>query len=159
MKKQLKKKTIFHVYAVMRNARLGSLKKNEEKTAVLRVLRELRCIANRYEEDAREIAEKLKPDGFDEQQGRAALYEVELNSGKKPTATSDADYQDFLARNLAYTRSVAYAMRDLDAATVELDFQPLSAPILEQLMDTNGWTADEFLRVEEAITLQENEQP
>lgn len=156
MKKTMTKKLVHTVYAIIGSARLNELKKTDDKVAVLRVLRQLRRVAVAYEDDAREATNKLKPDGYDEQRAQAALYETERNSGKKPTAMADADYQRFLAAHLDYTRNVATAMRDIDEATVELDFEPVAPDVLRELMDANQWTVDQFLTVEDVLGRTDN---
>lgn len=152
MKKAMKKKLIQTVYAVIGNARLSSLKKNDDKVAVLKVLRELRYVANRYDEDVKDASERLKPDGFDELRNRAAVYEAERLDGMRPAAMSAVEYQGFLDQAAGYKKAVDDVMRDVDEATVDLEFEPVASDILQQLMDDNRWTVDQYLIIEEALT-------
>lgn len=151
MKRKVTKKQVHDVYAIVSTARLNGLKKNEDKTAVLKVMRELRPVAVRYEEDIKEAVEKLKPEGYDEQLRLARQYERESRDGAKSSAMTLAEYNSFCTATEDYNRAVADAMQSEDKATVELDFEPLAAPLVEELMDVNGWTVGQYFTVEELV--------
>ena len=147
MKKTMTRKQVHDVYAVIGNARLTDLKKTEDKIAVLKVLRELRYVAVKYEEDAKEANEKLKPSGYDDRFGQAVAYERK----QKTTMTRD-EYLRFVTENNEYQQAIQDAMRDVDTATLELEFEPVDTCILEQLMATNGWTVEQYFRIEEVLS-------
>jgi len=152
MKKEISKKQAHDVYAIANSARLNSLKKNEDKTAVLKVLRELRTIAKAYGEDADDAREKLKPEGYDEMLQKAVAYEQELRSGKMPLAMTAADYQQFVATAGDYDAAVRAAMEPEGKKMVELEFDPLQPSVLEELMTANNWTVEQYFFLEDILT-------
>lgn len=152
MKKALTRNLIHAVYVIIGNSRLNDLKKTDDKVAVLKILRELRYVANKYEEDAKDATERLKPDGFDELRSRAAVFEAERADGSQHTTMTSVEYQGFIDQLDNYNKAVAEAMRDIDKSTVELEFDPLARDVLLQLMDANRWTVDQYLKTEEALT-------
>lgn len=152
MKKTLTRNLIHAVYVIIGNSRLNELKKNDDKVAVLKILRELRYVANKYEEDSKDAAERLKPDGFDELRNRAAVYEAERADGSQHTTVTAVEYQGFIEQLDSYNKAVADAMRDVNESTVELEIEPIAGDILLQLMDANRWTVDQYLKTEEALT-------
>ena len=152
MKKTMTRNLIHAVYVIIGNSRLNDLKKTDDKVAVLKILRELRYVAKKYEEDADDAGKRLKPDDFDELRSLATVYEAERNDGKQPTAMTQAEYHKFVATLMSYNQAVEKAMSDIDKSTVELEFEPLAGDVLLQLMDANRWTVDQYLKTEEALT-------
>lgn len=151
MKKEATRKNVHDLYALMRDARLNGLKKTEDKVAVLRVMRELRYIAVKYDDDNKEASEKLMPKGYIERLRKAQKYEAERRGGKQPTEMSESEYREFIVEMQDYKLAVDAAMLDVDNAKAELEYEPVDCDVLMQLMTDNGWTVDQYLRVEEMM--------
>ena len=155
MAKSITKKDVHEVYAIMSRSRLNDLKSNDDKTAVLKVLREFRFVAKNYEEDAKETAEKLMPDGYAESLQQAQQYERRRAQGKTDAADgmTSEEYNEFISAHVDYQQQVAKAMADVDQVTVELDFEPISSDVLTELMNTNGWTVEQYFKIEEVLSI------
>lgn len=151
MKKTMTKKAIHSVYVIMSSARLTELKNTEDKVAVLRILRELRQVAMKYETDAREAAEKLAPEGYEDSRRKAVAYENDRRAGKQPTTMTEQEYRQFIATHIDYEQARQAAMHDVDNAEVELEFEPVGEGVLEPLMAANGWTVEQYFTVEDAM--------
>lgn len=152
MKRTMTRREIHEVYVFMSGTRLANLRKTEDKVAVLKVLRELRYVAVRYEDDAKETNERLMPKGYEERRRKALAYEEERQSGKQPTAITEADYMQFLQEQNDFRKAVNAAMLDIDKAKVELEYEPVDRGVLEQLMSDCEWTAEQYFRIEEVMT-------
>ena len=150
-KKTLTRKDAHDVYVIVSSGKLTELKKTEEKLAVLNVLRCLRSVAMKYEDDVNEANEKLIPDGYQERRKLAALYDKERASGKQPTAMTDEDYRQFAAAHAEYNQTMAAALHDIDTATVELELDPVGVNLLVTLMTGNGWTVEQYFKVESVL--------
>ena len=150
-KKTLTRKDAHDVYCIMMTGKLTGLKSTEDKMAVLKVLRSLRQVAIRYEEDVTEANEKLTPDGYQEMRRKAITYDRELKAGKQPTAMTDEEYRLFAAVHAEYNQTMDAALHDIDTATVEMEIEPIGKDKLEALMTGNGWTVEQYFKVEDAL--------
>jgi hypothetical protein len=148
MKRTVTKRKVCDAFAVLNRTRLAGLKKNDDKVAVLKVVRELRPVAQRYEADIKDAREKLKPDGYDERLEKAVAYEASRMASKQ-TDKDTGEYEQFRAENMQYQRAVADAMAEEDTAEVELEFDPLTAALLEELMTLNDWTVEQYFMTED----------
>lgn len=153
MKKEITKKQAHNVYAITNSARLNGLKKNEDKTAVLKVLRELRAVAKAYIEDKEKAEEQLKPEGYDEMLQKAVAYEQEVRSGVKvPQAMTAEAYRQFVVSSQRYDRLVGEYLEPEDKKVIEVEFDPLQPSVLEELMTANNWTVEQYFFLEDILT-------
>lgn len=156
MKKTIKTSAVYGVFQLLNGAKLGGLKKNEDKTAVLKVLRELKPVAVKFEDERKDILEKLKPEGYEDDLRRAQQYEAEMKDGTKPTVLTAKEYQEIISRSMAYNREAAKAIDEILVTDVEVEIEPLTDELIVELMTQNDWTAGQVLAVEELCTLIDN---
>ena len=147
MKKSMTKKQIHDVYVIMNNARLNGLKRNEDKTGVLKILRELRPVATKYETDIKDAFEKLKPESYDENLNLARQFEQD-----RKTATMTAEeYEAFRKQFEEYQTTIRSTMEDEDKKEVEIEYNLLPSSAVEELMTINDWTVAQYFAVEELL--------
>lgn len=149
MKRTIKTSAAYGVWQLLNGAKLGGLKKNDDKTAVLKVLRELKPVAVKFETERADILEKLKPDGYEDDLRRAQQYEAEMKDGVKPTVLTAKEYQDIISRSMAYNREAAKAIDEILVTDVEVEIEPLTDALIVELMTQNDWTAGQELAVED----------
>ena len=150
MEKKMTIATLYNAYSVLNAARISGLKNNDDKTRVLKVMRELRPLATKFEADRKEAIEKLKPEGWDELLQRAAAYEREMKDGQKSAVMTVGEYNDFRAKGAAYDRSLAAAMRDEEQKEVTVDIEPLGDGLLTELLTLCDWQTAQYFAVADA---------
>lgn len=147
MKKSMTKKQIHDVYVIMNNARLNGLKRNEDKTGVLKILRELRPVATKYETDIKDAFEKLKPESYDENLNLARQFEQD----RKTTTMTVEEYEAFRKQFEEYQTTIRNTMEDEDKKEVEIEYNLLPSSAVEELMTINDWTVAQYFAVEELL--------
>lgn len=147
MKKSMTKKQIHDVYVIMNNARLNGLKRNEDKTGVLKILRELRPVATKYETDIKDAFEKLKPESYDENLNLARQFEQD----RKTATMTVEEYEAFRKQFEEYQTTIRSTMEDEDKKEVEIEYNLLPSSAVEELMTINDWTVAQYFAVEELL--------
>lgn len=66
----MKKEQIISVYNILKDADLKKMENFEDKMAVIETLRKMRPVATEYDATVETAREKLKPQGYDEAQGK-----------------------------------------------------------------------------------------
>ena len=141
MKRTVKTKEILNVYQHLGQAKYGKLS-DEDKIKVWKIARKLKPIAQKFEEDSRDCAEKMKPtDDFTERLQKAQEYE-RLKQQNEPTidVMTTAEYDAFIAEFRSYQKLVDKAIKEMADVEVDVCFEPISEESFGQLMASNEWT-------------------
>ena len=154
MKKMtLKTDHVLKAYNIISQAKYTKLD-DADKIKVWKIARALKPIATRYDEDTKDAAEKLKPDGFDENLRKAQAYErvaKDKDADASGLEMGAAEYGKFIGELQKYNRLVNDAVREFADKEVELTFDALSEEAFTKLMNSNDWTMAQALAVGEII--------
>lgn len=118
-------------YDTLAGAKLGKMK-DGDKFAAVKIMRALKSTASDYRDYLKDASDKLKPEGFDELQGR------ELTAEEQKVATK-------------YQQDVSRCLSDELAKEIELDFTPLSEEGLKSLIDSNDFTLGQIMTLQDVI--------
>lgn len=144
-KKTFKTEKVLAAYHLLGSAKYGKLS-DEDKIKVWKIARALKPIATKYDEDMKDAAEKLKPEGFDENLRKASEYE-RVTKDKEADASKlemgAAEFGDFIKELQKYNRLVNDAVREFADKEVELTFDTLSEEAFGKLMASNDWTVEQ----------------
>lgn len=155
MKKTLKTKEILSAHQVLGTAKYEKLE-DADKIRVWKIARQMKPIATKFDEDAKDAAEKMKPsDDFTERLQKAQEYEQmirkpDLDAQKLPMGA--AEYDEFIKELRKYNKLVDDAVREFADKEVELDFEPVSEDAFGKLMASNQWTMAQAVELGEMIT-------
>ena len=151
MKKTLKTEAVFEVWNILNSANYKKLD-DADKIKLWHTARVLKPIAKQFEEDSKDAAEKLKPEGLDEQLEKAREYEAKKPKGEE-TPMTDSEYQAFI-RNMwsPFNQLVAKAVKEFAEKEVDIDIEPLSEDAFGKLMASNDWSVDKAMIIGEFIT-------
>lgn len=124
-----------------------------DKIKAWKILRALKPIAEKFDDDIKTSREKLKPEGYDELLKRAQQIEAderkvfgEINSQQREQEFIKAlcekyeEYAKFQNVGRDFIKLCNDALREFAQADVELDFEPLSENAFEKLMASNDWS-------------------
>lgn len=123
-------------YRILNNAKLGKMK-DGDKFNLIKVMKELKPIATGYDDFIKDASEKLKPEGFDEIQGK-------LNGNEALTA----DEQKLVDK---FNQDVAKCVGDELKKEHELKFQPLSEEGFKGLLSSNDLSMGEVMALYDVI--------
>ena len=124
-----------------------------DKIKAWKVLRALKPIAEKFDDDIKTSREKLKPEGYDELLKRAQQIEAderkvfgEINSQQREQEfikMLSGKYENYaklqeVQRN--FIKLCNDALREFAQSDVELEFEPLNENAFEKLMSSNDWS-------------------
>ena len=141
MKKTVKTSVVIGVFNVLSQAKYG-LMSDADKIKVWKIARKLKPIAQKFEDDSRDCADKMKPtEDFTDRLRRWQEYN-QLKNNNQPTIDimSTAEHDAFTKEWNKYNELVGKAMKEYTDKEVEVDFEPISEDALLKLMESNEWT-------------------
>jgi len=151
MKKTLKTEAVLEVWNILNAATYKKLD-DADKIKLYKTARVLKPIAKQFEEDSKDAAEKLKPEGLDGQLEKAKEYESKKPKGED-TPMTDEEYQAFIRDMWSpFNQLVAKAVKEFAEKEVEVDIEPLTEEAFGKLMASNDWSVDKAMIIGEFIT-------
>lgn len=129
---------------------------DDDKIRLWKIARELKPVATKFDEDSKDAAEKLKPEGFDEKLQNAQEYERVTKDPDADTSNlkmGAAEYGEFINGDWKnFNKLLSDAVKDFADAEVVLGFEPLSEDAFSKLMASNDLKMDQALILGDLIT-------
>ena len=156
MKKvKIKTEKALEVFNILKGASYQKLT-DEDKVKVWKAYRALHPVATKFDEDSKDAAEKLKPEGFDEKLQNAQEYERVTKDPDADTSNlkmGAAEYGEFINGDWKnFNRLLSDAVKDFADAEVVIGLEPLSEDAFSKLMASNDWRMEQVRIVSEFIT-------
>ena len=153
MKKvKIKTEKALEVYNILKGASYQKLS-DEDKVKVWKAYRALHPVATKFEDDSKDAAEKLKPEGLDETLEKAKDYEQKKRKGDSDLPMTEEEYLAFINGDWAkFNELLAEAVKEFADAEVEVEFETLSEEGFAKLMASNDWRMEQVRIVSEFIT-------
>lgn len=144
--KKLKTSDVLTAYNILSGSKYTNLS-DADKIKVWKIAREMKPIATKFEEDAKDASEKFRPEGnYDEMFPKAQEYErIKREKSKEALPITDKEYDDFIEVFKKYQNLVNEAINEFANKELELNFAPLSEETFEKLMTSNDWTIDQSM--------------
>jgi hypothetical protein len=145
---------VLAAWRTLNNAKYSKLD-DADKVKVWKATRALRPIAEKFDEDLKDAAKKLKPsEDFDERLAKAQKYEVmikqpDLDAEQLPMGA--AEYAKFIDEFNAYNKLVDKAMKEYAEKKVEIEVEPLSEESFTKLMASNDWTMAQVVSLDDIL--------
>ena len=149
MKKNLKTEKVLAVYNIIGKAKYTKME-DVDKVKVWKIARALKPIAEKFEDDSKDAAEKFKPsEDFNEKLQKAQEFERMRNANEDMTNApiGAAEYGEFIKEFQKYNKLVADAIKEFADKEVELEFDILSEEAFGKLMASNEWTVEQALEI------------
>ena len=142
MKMTMKTEKVLEAYNILKAATYQKLD-DGDKIKLWKIARSMKPIATKFEEDSKDAAEKLKPEGFDEKLANAQEYErvtKDPNADASKLKMSAAEYDDFIKGEWTkFNQLIAKAVKEFADTKVYLEFEPLSEDAFTKLLSSNSW--------------------
>lgn len=154
-KQTIKTEKVLNAYRVLSTAKYGKMD-DGDKIKVWKIARTLKPVADKFEDDSKDAAEKFKPsEDFSERLQKAQDYERILKEenakGNKADITKlpmgSAEYGDFVKEFQKYNKLVGDAIKEFADKEVELEFEKLSEDAFGKLMASNEWTMEQAMEI------------
>lgn len=139
---------ITELYHFLSSARLTKMS-DDEKIAVIRLMRRLKPIATALDEALADAREKASSDDHEKLVG---LY-MRLRNGDGSVGEQDAvEAANYVAR---LNRVVSEAVKDVASLEHDIDKELLTAEATAHLINSNDWKLSQIMWLEETITQKE----
>jgi len=135
---------VLKAYNVLNTAKYTKLD-DADKVRLWKIARVLKPVAYKYDEDSKDAAEKLKPEGFDEKAMQWNETRDKSSAGiKDGLPMSQGEFIDFLYHTInPYNENVNSALEELKLKEVELEFNALTEDSFAKLMSSNEWNMEQ----------------
>ena len=145
----IKTEKVLGAYQVLNAAKYTKLD-DGDKIKVWKIARALKPIATKFDEDSKDAADKMKPDGFDEKLHDAQEYErvtKDASADASNLKMGAAEYNAFINTLKSYNKLVTDAVKDFADKEVSVSFEPLSEDAFGKLMASNDWTMEQTVEI------------
>ena len=155
MTKKVKTEKVLGAFNVLNTAKYAKMD-DADKIKVWKIARALKPIATKFDEDSKDAAEKLKPEGFDDNLQKAQEYE-RVTKDKEADASKlemgAAEYGEFIKKLKEMNKLVADALKEFADKEVDIDFEPISEDAFTKLMASNDWTVEQTMIIGDLIVI------
>lgn len=146
MKKNLTRGSVMEAFNILNTANYKQLD-DADKIRLWKIARVMKPIAKQLEENSRDAAEHLKPEGFDMELEKAKEFEAKVQKGdtEKLPMTEDEHLKFIREVFQPFNDMVQKAVQDEVEKEVEIDFEPLTEEAFGKLMASNDWKIQQVM--------------
>ena len=145
----MKTREIVEAYKLLKGAKLTKMEDND-KFNVIKAMRELRPIAEKYDADFKEAQEVLKDDDFESVSKKIGEFNAAPEAEKANVMTKEE-----LIKVNAYVQhfneSAEKAKKDLEEEEHDLKFDKLAEPAFNKLLASNDLTVEQIMVLDEVL--------
>lgn len=152
-KKTIKTEKVLSAFRVLNTAKYTKMT-DEDKIKVWKIARALKPVADKFEDDSKDAAEKFKPtEDFAERLQKAQEFERKRNAGEDMTDApmGAAEYGEFIKEFQKYNKTVADAVKEFADKEVEVEFDVLTEDAFGKLMASNEWEVSQVIEIGQII--------
>ena len=151
MKTKVTTEKILSVYNILKGASYQKMS-DDDKIKLWKIARTMKPIATKFEDDSKDAAEKLKPEGIEVTLEKAKEYEQKKQKGDTDLPMTEAEYLGFINGEWAkFNNLLTKAVKEFADAEVELEFEPLNEESFSKLIASNDWKMEQVMIVSEVI--------
>ena len=153
MTRKVKTEKVLGAFNVLNTAKYAKMD-DADKIKVWKIARALKPIATKFDEDSKDAAEKLKPEGFDDDLRKAQEYErvtKDKDADASKLEMGAAEYGEFIKKLKEMNKLVADALKEFANKEVDIDFEPIREDAFTKLMASNDWTMEQAVMIGELI--------
>lgn len=149
-KQTIKTEKVLNAYRVLSTAKYGKMD-DGDKIKVWKIARTLKPVADKFDDDSKDAAEKFKPsEDFTERLQKAQEYEQKIKDANLDASTlpmGAAEYGEFVKEFQKYNKLVGDAIKEFADKEVELEFEKLTEDAFGKLMASNEWTMEQAMEI------------
>lgn len=152
-KKTIKTENVLSAFRVLNTAKYTKMT-DEDKIKVWKIARALKPIADKFDDDSKDAAEKFKPtEDFAERLQKAQEFERKRNAGEDMTDApmGAAEYGEFIKEFQKYNKTVSDAVKEFADKEVEVEFDVLTEEAFGKLMASNEWEVSQVIEIGQII--------
>jgi hypothetical protein len=150
MKTKITTEKVLNAYRIISGAKYTKMD-DADKIKVWKIARALKPVADKFEDDSKDAADKMKPsEDFADNLQKAQEFEritkdKDFDASKLPMGV--AEYNEFIKKFQDYNRLVGEAVKEFAEKEVVIEFEPLSEESFGKLMASNEWTMEQTVEI------------
>ena len=146
MKKILTKGAVMEAWNILNTANYKQLD-DADKIKLWKIARVMKPVAKQLEDDSRDAAEHLKPEGFDVELEKAKEYEAKVQAGEtEKLPMTEEEHLKFIREVFQpFNNLVQKAVNDETEKEVEVEFELLTEEAFGKLMASNDWKIQQVM--------------
>ena len=148
-KKTIKTEKVLAAFRVLNTAKYSKMT-DEDKIKVWKIARALKPVADKFDDDSKDAAEKFKPtEDFGERLQKAQEFERMRNAGEDmaDAPMGAAEYGEFLKEFQKYNKLVSDAVKEFAEKEAEVEFDTITEESFGKLMSSNDWTVEQAMEI------------
>lgn len=141
---------LIEMYNVLNTAKYNKLE-DADKIKLWKIVRALKPIAAKFEEDTKDASERFMEEGFRENLQKAQEYEKARSEGKEELPMTEEEYKAFVQVFIKYNKLVSNAINEIAESEVDITLETLSEDAFGKLMASNDWTFDQINKIDSIV--------
>lgn len=146
----MKTKIIVDAYSVLKAAKLSKMD-DKDKYKVIKAMREMRPVSEKFEADLKEGNEKLKDERYEEMNEKAVKHNEAVRDGKTEETLSSKELRQLDIYFSAYKKEVDVLEKSLEDEDFPVKFEKLSEEAIYKLWESNDFTCEQMMILEDAL--------
>lgn len=143
----MKTKEIAVAYALLKGAKLSKME-DEDKFKVIKAMRVLRPIAEKYETDEKEASDKLKDERFEEMSEKANKHNEALQAKQPEKLLPAGELVELNKYFEGFQKKLSECLKSLQEEDVPVEFDKLTEEAFKKLIASNDFTVEQMLDLE-----------
>ena len=163
MKKKIKTEIIISLFRFIKDAKIGKMS-DADKIKMWKIMRALKPVAEKFDDDIKTSSEKLRPEGYAELLKNAQKIENEERKEFGETNTrereqefakllreKDPEYAKFQDAHVEMMRLCNEALKEFAEKEVKVEYELLDEDGFGKLMASNDWTLEQAAFISDYI--------
>lgn len=146
----MKVKEIVQSYLILKEAKLTKME-DSDKFKIIRAMREMRPIVDKYSSDEKEATEKLEDEDYKSMMDKAEKHNDAIREGNKSGTLSHSELKEIKSCFEKVDKSKQECLKELQEEEKDIHFEKISEEALGKLIASNDFTVEQMLYLE--ITL------
>ena len=149
VKKTIKTDKILSAFRVLNTAKYAKMD-DADKIKVWKIARALKPVADKFDDESKDAAEKMKPsEDFTDKLQNAQEFERMRNANEdmKKAPMGAAEYGEFIKQFQEYNKLVTDAIKEFADKEVEVEFEPLTEEAFGKLISSNDWDMSKVMEI------------
>ncbi|MCD8093958.1 MAG: hypothetical protein LUF01_14485 [Bacteroides sp.] len=143
----MKTKEIAVAYTLLKGAKLSKME-DEDKFKVIKAMRVMRPIAEKFDKDEKEAADKLKDEKHDEMSEKANQHNEALLSKQVDKLLPASELVTLNMYFNDYQKKLNECLKPLQEEEVPAEFDKLTEEAFKKLLASNDFTVEQMLDLE-----------
>lgn len=143
----MKVKEIAQSYLILKEAKITKME-DADKFKIIRAMREMRPVVEKYTNDEKEAIEKLEDEDYKSMLDKAEKHNDAIKEGDKSGILSHSELKELQDYFEKVQKSKNGCLKELQEEEKDINFEKISDEALSKLISSNDFTVGQILSLE-----------